>query len=55
MTIKELYDWAVERGLVDAELEAQYADDGGFYSGSRWLEIDELEVEEHLGYTSVIV
>ncbi len=55
MTIKELYNWAVERGLEDAELEAQYADDGGFYIGSRCLEIEELEIEEHLGYTSVIV
>ena len=35
MTIQELYDWAVENGCEDYEIQIQYADDGGYYYGFR--------------------
>lgn len=34
MTIKELYDIAVSIGIEKYEIQLQYQDDGGIYSGS---------------------
>lgn len=34
MTIKELYEEAVEKGAEDYEIQLQYQDDGGCYCGS---------------------
>ena len=33
MTVKELYEWAVANGAEDYDIEIQYRDVGGFYSG----------------------
>lgn len=33
MTIKDLYEWAVENGVVNYDIAVQYRDSGGFYSG----------------------
>lgn len=37
MTIKDLYEYAVKKGLENSEVEIQYADSGGFYYGTRDL------------------
>ena len=34
MTVKELYEYAEQYGLLDYEIEIQYRDDGGVYTGS---------------------
>lgn len=33
MTIRDLYEWAVENGVADYDIAVQYCDSGGFYSG----------------------
>lgn len=33
MTVRELYEWAVANGAEDFDIEIQYRDGGGFYSG----------------------
>ena len=33
MTIRDLYEWAVENGVADCDIAVQYRDSGGFYSG----------------------
>lgn len=33
MTIRELYEWAVENNVADYDITVQYRDSGGFYSG----------------------
>lgn len=40
MTIKELYLLAKEKGILDYEIQIQHGDDGGFYDGTRDVEID---------------
>lgn len=34
MTIEELYNWATKNDCEDYEVEIQYRDDGGDYSGT---------------------
>lgn len=34
MTVKELYEWAVENKAEDLEIEIQYRDGGGYYCGT---------------------
>lgn len=53
MTIQELYDYAKKNNIVDYELEAQYADDGGFYYGSRSIYLDDIEIKDNI--KSVII
>ena len=48
MTIQELYDYAKEKNILDYDIEAQYADDGGYYYGSRSTDIDEIEIKEDI-------
>lgn len=31
MTIRELYEWAVENNVADYDIAVQYRDSGGFY------------------------
>lgn len=45
MTIAELYVWAENHDALDYEIRIQYRDEGGFYSGSSYLEWGDLEVE----------
>lgn len=40
MTIKELYLLAKEKDILDYEIQIQHGDDGGFYDGTRDVEID---------------
>jgi len=33
MTVKELYEWAVSQGAENFDIEIQYRDGGGYYTG----------------------
>jgi len=33
MTVKELYEWAVSQGAENFDIEIQYRDSGGYYTG----------------------
>lgn len=48
MTIQELYDYAKENNILDYEIEAQYADDGGFYYGTRSINLFDMEIKENI-------
>lgn len=48
MTIKELYEWSVENGVVNYDIAVQYRDGGGFYSGEDTMiqpDIDNVKKE----------
>lgn len=48
MTIRELYEWAVENNVADYDIAVQYRDSGGFYSGEDTMiqpDIDESKKE----------
>lgn len=47
MTIKELYLLAKGKGILDYEIQIQHGDDGGFYDGTRDIEID-IENEKEI-------
>ena len=44
MTIRDLYNWAVENGVENFEIQIQYRDDGGYYSGTDSCEQDNIEI-----------
>ena len=44
MTIKELYDWAVNNSCENYEVEIQYRDGGGYYNGTDDLRESEIEI-----------
>ena len=46
MTIKELYEIAKEQHIEDYEIEIQYRDGGGFYSGTDFLDLENIEVND---------
>lgn len=48
MTIKELYEFGVKNNIVDYEIEAQYADGGGYYYGSRSTDESEIEIQNNI-------
>lgn len=54
MTPKDLYEWAVEHGVEDCDIEIQYRDDGGYYYGTTDVTFDEIEIENK-SYGKVIV
>lgn len=48
MTIRDLYEWAVENGVADYDIAVQYRDSGGFYSGEDTMiepDIDKVKKE----------
>lgn len=48
MTIKELYEEALENGREDYNIRVQYQDGGGFYSDSNYatdVDYDDIEQE----------
>ena len=47
-TVQELYDFAKERNILDYEIEAQYADDGGYYYGSRITDEGDIERKDDI-------
>lgn len=48
MTIKELYDWAVENGVADFDIQIQYRDGGGYYYGSSALWKEDIEINKEM-------
>lgn len=48
MTVQKLYDFAKERNILDYEIEAQYADGGGYYYGSRTTDEGDIEIENNV-------
>lgn len=48
MTIKELYEFGVKNNIVDYDIEAQYADDGGYYYGSRNVCEPDIEIKDEI-------
>lgn len=45
MTIRDLYNWAVANGIEDFEIQIQYRDDGGYYSGTDSCEQSDIEID----------
>lgn len=45
MTIKYLYEWAIENGVEEYDIEIQYCDGGGFYYGTRTLYESDIEID----------
>lgn len=54
MTLKDLYEWAVEHGVENCDIEIQYRDGGGCYCGTTDARFDEIEIENK-SYGEVIV
>lgn len=54
MTIQELYEWAIKNNAKDLEVEIQYRDGGGYYSGTTDLDSSDVEIE-HKSYGDVVV
>jgi hypothetical protein len=44
MTIKELYEWATDAEFENYEIEIQYRDGGGYYSGTDFLTEEDIDV-----------
>ena len=51
MTIKELYDWAVENDAEDLELSVQYQD--GYFSYQDGSEVEVLDIKRKKGYVLI--
>lgn len=54
MTVKELYEWAIENKAEDLEIEIQYRDGGGFYCGTDINIAPEIEQSEY-GNNNVVL
>lgn len=54
MTPRDLYEWAVRHDVQDCDIEIQYRDGGGYYSGTTVACIDEIEIKNEC-YGKVIV
>lgn len=50
MTIKELYDWAVENNVADFNIKIQDCVNGVYFDGSSPLEVADIGVDK-LGLT----
>lgn len=44
MTVQELYELAKEKNALDYSIEVFHSDDGGFYFGSRDVDMSEIEI-----------
>ena len=47
MTVKELYELAVNNDCENYEVEIQYRDDGGYYNGTADLRESEIEIDRN--------
>lgn len=47
MTIRDLYEWAVENGVEDYDIQIQYRDGGGFYYGTSTLYEEDIDIDRH--------
>lgn len=54
MTIQDLYEWGIEHNAKDLDIEIQYRDGGGYYSGTTDLESSDIEIE-HRSRGDVVV
>ena len=54
MTPRDLYEWALEHGVENCDIETQYRDGGGSYCGTDSASFDEIEIEDRR-YGKVIV
>lgn len=54
MTPRDLYEWALEHGVENCDIEIQYCDGGGSYCGTDSASFDEIEIEDRR-YGKVIV
>lgn len=45
MTIKELYEWAIQNSVEDYDIEIQYRDGGGYYYGTSTLYESDIEID----------
>lgn len=54
MTIKELYEWAKKNNCEEYEVEIQYRDDGGYYTGTDDLEEHDIEIDRNK-YNGVVI
>lgn len=54
MTPKDLYEWAVEHGVENFDIEIQYRDDGGYYEGTTDASLNEIEIK-NTSYGKVVV
>lgn len=52
MTIKELYEWALQNQALEMDIEIQYRDGGGCYCGTDDCVVPEIEER---GYGKVVV
>lgn len=55
MTIRNLYEWAKEKDVLDLDVVIQYRDGGGYYTGSDDLEIPTIEDKEYSYQTEKIL
>jgi hypothetical protein len=55
MTVKELYEWAKKNGAEDYDIEIQYRDSGGFYTGVDDCEDPTVSDREHTYNTERVV
>lgn len=54
MTIQDLYEWAIKHNAANLDIEIQYRDSGGYYSGTTNLEPCHIEIE-HRSAGDVVV
>ena len=48
MTIKELYEWAVSKGIENYTVEIQYRDSEGFYNASDDLYVCDAKINHYI-------
>lgn len=44
MTVQELYELAKEKNALNYSIEVYHSDDGGYYFGSRDVDMSEIEI-----------
>ena len=54
MTIKDLYEWAIKNNCENYEVEIQYRDSGGCYSGTEDLRESEIEIDRDK-YNGIVI
>lgn len=55
MTIRDLYEWAKQKEVLDLDVVVQYRDSGGYYEGNEDLEYPTIENREHSFQTEKIL
>ena len=55
MSIRDLYEWAVENNALDLDIEIQHRDGGGYYNGVDDCDLVELATRTHSWNTEQVV